>query len=638
MNKVKLYVYDLSNGLAKQLSRQLTGRQIDGIWHTSIVVFGKEVFYGQGIDITAPGRSHHGAPLQVVDLGETAIDSETFDGYIEDLRQHYTADKYHLLEFNCNSFTNDVSGFLTGNSIPAWISDLPSDFLSTPFGQSLRPTIDAMYRRPSAPGTPAPASTPSTPMNADLAGAILQAVANQAQGAAAPQANGHGLPATESLAAPLHPCTNSASFQNLLRTHKAVVANFSNVITCGPCRMIAPIYESLAHEKGVKVGTNGVGAAFTKIDMSAPGGNQLASEMGVRVMPTFMFFLDGKKVAEMKGANQVELKSQIDLLIYQAYPPHPHTSLSLPAFEAVALKPILFTQYPNLDAVSTKLVSFIDAATWPESATKSATQIKSTLYDTILPYLKSRAPTSAKPTSATPVIIASWSTVTTVLINILPPDSIFPLVDMWRLAYLDAAVAKWSAANTQNPNDPLTLFLSKASVTSPRNYTLTLIRLLSNAFATPLLASRILGQPAIKQAFTNFLVPNLLHDDASVRTSAASLAFNASASVQQSRVEKIRNGGRATAEYEDEEWEAEVVSAIVEALNRETSNEDVVHRLTASLACLLRASPFYEGQIGPLLEVLGARGILESKTTETGCVKKAELKKLVAEVASKLCP
>lgn len=29
---VKLYVYDLSKGMARQLSRQLTGRQIDGIW------------------------------------------------------------------------------------------------------------------------------------------------------------------------------------------------------------------------------------------------------------------------------------------------------------------------------------------------------------------------------------------------------------------------------------------------------------------------------------------------------------------------------------------------------------------------------------------------------------------------------
>ncbi len=61
--------------------------------------------------------------------------------------------------------------------------------------------------------------------------------------------------------------------------------------------MIAPVYEQLARDKGVRVGTNGVGAVFTKIDMSTPSGNQLASQLGVRVMPTFMFFLDGIKAS-----------------------------------------------------------------------------------------------------------------------------------------------------------------------------------------------------------------------------------------------------------------------------------------------------------------------------------------------------
>jgi len=32
-SSVQLYVYDLSNGMARQLSQQLTGRQIDGIWY-----------------------------------------------------------------------------------------------------------------------------------------------------------------------------------------------------------------------------------------------------------------------------------------------------------------------------------------------------------------------------------------------------------------------------------------------------------------------------------------------------------------------------------------------------------------------------------------------------------------------------
>jgi hypothetical protein len=35
---VSLYVYDLSNGLARSMSMQLTGRQIDGIWQVSTVL------------------------------------------------------------------------------------------------------------------------------------------------------------------------------------------------------------------------------------------------------------------------------------------------------------------------------------------------------------------------------------------------------------------------------------------------------------------------------------------------------------------------------------------------------------------------------------------------------------------------
>lgn len=80
MAPVKLYIYDLSNGMARAMSRQLTGIQIDGVWsvtqnrlllmlvradvsisrHTSVVVFGQEVFYGQGISICPPGGSHVG--------------------------------------------------------------------------------------------------------------------------------------------------------------------------------------------------------------------------------------------------------------------------------------------------------------------------------------------------------------------------------------------------------------------------------------------------------------------------------------------------------------------------------------------------------------------------------------------------
>jgi len=67
-----------------------------------------------------------------------------------------------------------------------------------------------------------------------------------------------------------------------------------------------------------------------------------------------------------------------------------------------------------------------------------------------------------------------------------------------------------------------------------------------------------------------------------------------------------------------------------------------VHRLTASLAFLLRLSPFYETQLASLLDVLQGRAVLKSKLGKGGCgaagVGKKEVRRLVEEVAGKLCP
>ncbi|RPD62239.1 DUF862-domain-containing protein [Lentinus tigrinus ALCF2SS1-7] len=672
MAKVQLYVYDLSNGLAKQLSRQLTGRQIDGIWHTSVVVFGKEVFYGQGISIVKPGQSHHGQPLQILDMGETSLDEQTFDEYLDEIRDHYTADKYHLLEFNCNSFTNDCIGFLTGGSIPSWISDLPSDFLSTPFGAALRPTIDAMFRRPVPGAAPTPPVAPSpnalqqaasASPNPALASALLQAVAQQAYSTGSLSAPTSlprpPAPGSSTVAGPIHICTNPSSLHGLLQAHKAVVVFFTSA-TCGPCRMIEPVFEEIAHQK--THGRDGGRPAFVKVDMSVGMGGQVGQEWGVRVTPTFLFFLDGKKTYELKGVNAPELRTQVDLLLYQAYPPHPHTKLSLPAVEALSTNPILFTQVPPLDTVSAKLASFIDAA----SQSTELNSAKQALSVSLVPFLKSRFPdkTASAATPAkkpavptTPQILTSWASLTSSLTAALKPPQLFPLADLWRLAVLDEHVANWLAgpAGTHNPLDVLVhQALDVLDNGDPeqkaagRNYLLTVLRMLANGFAHAVLAKTILARaaPGGKRAqVTRVVVATLLHDDAAVRTAAASLAFNVAATLQRSRVEKLRGAttGAAPVEVEeDEEWEVELVSAVLETLSNETKSEEVVHRLVAALAFLLRLSPSYEGQLASLLEVLQSRDTLRSKLEKGGCgesgVQKPEMRKLIEEVAGKLCP
>ena len=69
-----------------------------------------------------------------------------------------------------------------------------------------------------------------------------------------------------------------------------------------------------------------------------------------------------------------------------------------------------------------------------------------------------------------------------------------------------------------------------------------------------------------------------------------------------------------------------------------------VHRLTAALAFFLRLSPQYESQIKALLEVLQTRKLLKGKLVKgsgwnvDGGIGKKEIRKLIEEVAMKLCP
>lgn len=159
MERVYLRVYDLSQGMAKAMSKQLTGHQIDGIWHTGVQVWDTEYSFGQGVEEFRPGHSHYGQPIQIIDLGMTEIPQSVFQEFIGQCKAIWTAQKYHLLDNNCNNFSQQLVEFLVGKTIPSYISDLPAQFLSTPFGQMLRPTIEAMFSRPHLGG---PAMSPDT--------------------------------------------------------------------------------------------------------------------------------------------------------------------------------------------------------------------------------------------------------------------------------------------------------------------------------------------------------------------------------------------------------------------------------------------------------------------------------------------
>ncbi|KAL8139032.1 hypothetical protein V2J09_005033 [Rumex salicifolius] len=143
-HRVTLNVYDLSQGLARQLSTTFLGKAIEAIWHTGIVVYGNEYYFGGGIQHTPAGSTPYGTPMRVVELGVTHVPQDIFESYLEEISPRYTAETYSLMKHNCNNFSNEVAQFLVGISIPDYILQLPNEVMSSPMGPLILPMIQQL--------------------------------------------------------------------------------------------------------------------------------------------------------------------------------------------------------------------------------------------------------------------------------------------------------------------------------------------------------------------------------------------------------------------------------------------------------------------------------------------------------------
>ena len=102
-------------------------------------------------------------------------------------------------------------------------------------------------------------------------------------------------------------------FDRLMKKHSTktglpVIVDFYSD-GCGPCRMIAPIFKKLAKEVEGK-------AVFVKVDTNAL--HELSARYGVRSLPTFKFFLGGRKVHEFSGAGEQQLRHFTQDIIQKA--------------------------------------------------------------------------------------------------------------------------------------------------------------------------------------------------------------------------------------------------------------------------------------------------------------------------------
>ncbi|XP_065875324.1 uncharacterized protein [Euphorbia lathyris] len=180
-HKVILNVYDLSQGMARQLSTSFLGKAIEGIWHTGVVVYGNEYYFGGGIQHDPAGRTPYGIPVKVVDLGITHVTQDVFETYLQEISPRYTAETYSLLTHNCNNFTDEVAQFLVGVSIPDYILQLPNEVMSSPMGALIMPMIQNLEMTLRAGAVPqVPQFRPSTITNPSSVSA--QTAVNESSG------------------------------------------------------------------------------------------------------------------------------------------------------------------------------------------------------------------------------------------------------------------------------------------------------------------------------------------------------------------------------------------------------------------------------------------------------------------------
>ena len=105
---VYLLIYDLSGGMARHMSMQFLGFQLDAIYHTSIELQGREWVYDGGIVSITPGSSHLGRPMERLHLGKTELTMDVIQEYLESVRPIFTAEVSLGLHFRMNP--TDMAG------------------------------------------------------------------------------------------------------------------------------------------------------------------------------------------------------------------------------------------------------------------------------------------------------------------------------------------------------------------------------------------------------------------------------------------------------------------------------------------------------------------------------------------------
>ncbi|KAJ3181881.1 hypothetical protein HDU85_003396 [Gaertneriomyces sp. JEL0708] len=380
---------------------------------------------------------------------------------------------------------------------------------------------------------------------------------------------------------------------------------------CPPCTAISPEFERLLNQYNHEFRQEGMGEASrrdmckivgVKVDITVA--REIAQHYGITATPTFVFYLDGNKFHEFRGANRTELQSGMELLLNAAFPPHPHNTISTPVLDALPRQAITFTQSSHLDDIFAKISNAIK---------ERSLEVDTTVLNEIKKAIKAK---HEEKKAAKLELPHGWQTVMRRLVEGLNEEQVFPVLDILRLLILDEDAGQ----SYIGPNsDTLLIEIlhrfggSHASFDSlPKSVMIMTLRLACNHFAHKSSTSHILslqhtlppyGTPN-RSILTALLIPSLLSPQPQVKIVAASLAYN----ITLEEASQRRTSSGVQGSMEDlgihEEWICELVAAIAKALEDVTEDQqEMVLRLVGSLGWSLRYSTEGVRQLAAALSV-----------------------------------
>lgn len=556
---VHLLVYDLSRGMARQMSMGLLGFQLDAIYHTSIELDGLEYVYDGNVVAITPGSSHLGQPLQRLTLGKTQLPMDVIQQYLQSLREIYTVEAYNLWKHNCNNFSNDFATFLLGTGIPDYILHMPDAVLQSPLGAMLMPALNQQVE--------------AGRRNREQAG--IWGIQGSGQ-----QGNGH-VPASAPQQGKVRHAVNVQELDSLLasaRNSCAVV--FFTSATCGPCKMLYPIYDELAAEVGNE-------AVLIKVDIAQAF--DVGSRYSIRATPTFITFLRGKEENKWSGADPAALRGNVQLLAQMAHPSHPHASLRLPSLQNPDTKSVLFTKTPPISKLLTKMGPTAD-----HEAIKSLSQ-----------FIEARNKEGAAEATL-PDMHVLTSFINESLTS-LATDLLFTLVDLLRCGLIDPRLSGFFAEEKSHTTVIALLgTVNNLSTSCPYALRLVTLQLACNLFSSPLYPSEILTHDTLRTAITTLISSSFLDSNHSqVRVAAASLLFNVA----------LANSAKRRSEQVDALPEAdqiELAASLLEAISQENESLEALRGMLLALGYLTYLAPM-EGELVDLLRTMEAAETVRAK-------------------------